>query len=345
MARTVYLHVGLMKSGTSFLQEKLHANADALAAQGILFPGRGLRDQVRAVQDVLGTRRDGAKPPHTEGAWQRLLDELAGWDGDAVISSELLAAARQRRARRIIASLQPAQVHVVVTARDLGRTIPAMWQESMQTSRSWTWSEYLAGITEGDPSQPGPAYSFWRQQDVAGIVRRWRRAAGRPNLTLVTLPPPGAEPDVLWHRFCAATGIDPALASAPGRRSNESLGAVSAELMRRLNAALQGSGVTWAQYSRFVKHPVAKRLLAARRPEEPPIGFTRRSFPRRWVHECAADAVGRLARMRLRVIGDLTDLEPVLVRGTDPSKAATADQLDAAVAALAAMVRRAVRDE
>lgn len=345
MARTVYLHVGLMKSGTSFLQQKLQANTEALAAQGILFPGEAWRDQVRAVQDVLGTRRDGAKPRDTEGAWRRLLDELAAWDGDVVISMELLAAARPRRARRIVASLRPAQVHVVVTARDLGRTIPAMWQESMQTSRTWTWREYLTGITEGDRTQPGPAYSFWRQQDVAGIVRKWRKVVGRRQLSLVTLPPPGAGPDVLWQRFCTATGIDPIRADAPGKRSNESLGAVSAEVMRRLNGALESSDITWGEYSRFVKHPVAKQLLAARRSDEPPIGFTRRSFPRRWVQERAAESVARLARMRVRVIGDLADLEPVRVRGTDPAGTATDEQLDAAVAALAAVVQRAVRED
>jgi len=33
---------------------------------------------------------------------------------------------------------------VVVTARDLNRTLVSMWQETIQNGRTWTWAEYLA---------------------------------------------------------------------------------------------------------------------------------------------------------------------------------------------------------
>jgi hypothetical protein len=344
VARRVYLHVGTMKSGTSFLQEKLLANRDGLRAQGVLFPGAGWESQVRAVQDVLGTRRnDVDQPARLDGAWERLRAEIAAWDGDVVVSMELLAACRPRRARRIVQALQPAEVHVVVTARDLGRTLPAMWQESVQTYRSWTWEEYVAGVTQGDPEQPGPAYSFFRQQDLVAIVRKWRRAAGRDNLTLVTVPPPGAAPDELWHRFCAATGIDPQHCPRPGRRDNQSLGAVSAEMMRRLNVALADSGIGWGEYSRFVKRPLAKRVLASRRATEPPIGFTRRSYPKAWLAEQSARTVARLTRAQVRVVGDLADLTPVRVLGSSPSSAPVEAQLEAAVAGLASVLRRQVQ--
>jgi hypothetical protein len=35
----VFFHVGLMKSGTTFLQGRLNANRRLLAEQGVLFPG------------------------------------------------------------------------------------------------------------------------------------------------------------------------------------------------------------------------------------------------------------------------------------------------------------------
>ena len=39
MAERVVVHIGLMKSGTTFLQGRLDANREQLAAQGVLFPG------------------------------------------------------------------------------------------------------------------------------------------------------------------------------------------------------------------------------------------------------------------------------------------------------------------
>ena len=39
MARRVYVHVGLPKTGTTYLQHMLWESREALAADGVLFPG------------------------------------------------------------------------------------------------------------------------------------------------------------------------------------------------------------------------------------------------------------------------------------------------------------------
>jgi hypothetical protein len=80
------------------------------------------------VLDVLDQRRDGQVVPGTEGAWQRLLDELAAHDGTGLISMEFLGPTPPDDIATVVGSLRPADVHVVMTARDLGRNVPAMWQ-------------------------------------------------------------------------------------------------------------------------------------------------------------------------------------------------------------------------
>ena len=70
MAERVVLHVGCMKSGTSFLQRTLAENRGVLAAHGFTFPGEGWQQQVLAVIDVRGHRRDGEVPPDVVGAWE-----------------------------------------------------------------------------------------------------------------------------------------------------------------------------------------------------------------------------------------------------------------------------------
>ena len=57
MADKVVLHVGLMKSGTTFLQRQLFAHQSTLRDRGTLVPGTKWGDQVTAVSD--GLRRDG----------------------------------------------------------------------------------------------------------------------------------------------------------------------------------------------------------------------------------------------------------------------------------------------
>jgi len=72
MAERVVLHVGAMKSGTSYIQARLLANQDVLREQGFLYPGRTWREQVLAVTDVLGERRAGPVSDFRGvGAWGR----------------------------------------------------------------------------------------------------------------------------------------------------------------------------------------------------------------------------------------------------------------------------------
>ncbi len=270
MAQRVVLHVGCLKSGTSYLQRTLDRNRDALAAQGFLFPGTGWRQQVAAVIDVRGHRRDGVVPADAVGAWDRLRTEIAAWPGTAIVSMEFLATTTPAGIRRIVASLAPASVEVVVTVRDLGRTIPSMWQESVKNGEAGTWAEFVGAVRHGDPRQPGPARRFWRHQAATPIARRWSRGVGADAVTIVTLPPAGSADDLLWRRFCTAVGLDPEPFDLT-RAANESLGAASAEVMRTLNERL-GGALSTHDYNAVVKR-LAKRGLAPRRDREQPIGF------------------------------------------------------------------------
>jgi hypothetical protein len=327
VARRVVLHVGSMKSGTSFLQGLMMANRSLLAERGLLLPGRRWQDQVRGVAQVLEHRR--VIVPPEEGAWQSLVDEIAAWDGTGLISMEFLGAAGPLKVERVVKSFPADTVEVVVTARDLNRTIPAMWQESLKNGAFFTFDEYVAAVQ----AHEGPGKVFWRQQAIAAMCRRWSDLLGVDRVTVVTVPPPGASRDVLWRRFATAIdintdGLETHIAS------NESLGAM--EVMRRLNERL--SDLEFAEYAPTVKHRLAKRALAARRELEPALGFP---IPD-WLPELSQRMIGRLRDLGVRVVGDLDDLTPVPVPGVPLATVSVEAQLDAALAGLEAVARIAI---
>lgn len=333
MAHTVWLHIGAMKSGTTFVQSTLEANRETLAEAGIRFPGTRWRDQVSAVRDVLGQTRDGAPLARTLGAWPRMLEEISQWDGTAVLSMESLAAAGPAKIETVVRGLAPADVRVVLTGRDLARTIPAMWQEAVQNGATWTWPEYLDGVRAGDRSLPGPGRSFWRHQALAGIARRWAAVVGLERLTVVTVPPAGSPPGALWDRFASVVGVDPA-SCVPAARVNASLGAPSAQVMRALNERLAAQGLSEAAYHRFVKHRLAKRALSERASVEPRVGLDAD-----WVRPRSEALVQRLEDLGVPVVGDLRELVGTAVPGVDPASVDAGDQLDAAVDALSELIR------
>jgi hypothetical protein len=340
MARRVIVHIGLMKSGTTFVQGRLGANRRRLAGQGVLFPGPTWRRHVNAVQDLMG------HPGHTPGSWDSLVQEISAHEGTAVISMEYLAMAGARGIGIIEDSFRDSDLRVVVGARDLGRTVPAMWQEAVKNRSTRTFAEYVDGIraASDEPGSKGARSKgegaergrrFWRQQHAGRIATRWADQLGPDRVYVVTLPPPGAPGDVLWRRFSEVAGIaQESWHEAP--RTNESLGVASALVMRRLNELTGDLSVK--AYKRRVK-AVGKHLLPAHRDAEDPIGFT---VPD-WLREEAGRIGAQIAGSGVHVVGDLHDLTPVDVPGADPATVDTHSQLDAAMVALEATLRQVKR--
>ncbi len=333
MAQRVVLHVGLMKSGTSYVQQRLMHSKKALRTHGFQFPGASWRDQVIAVTEVLGRKR---RPSRSyAGAWDKLVGRVGRFDGTSLISMEFLAAPGVKKLQVVADAFAPARVEVVVTARDLARTLPAMWQESVKNGQAWTFAEYAEAVRD----ELGPGVMFWREQALAGVVARWSEVVGPDRVTLVTVPPPEAARDLLWERFCEATGLPPS-AAEPVPAANESLGAASVGVMREVNAALRDLEIPWEVYSDVVKFGLGKAVLSRHREAEDPIGL---SVPE-WLVRRSALMRERVAASGVRVVGDLADLEPRDVPGVDPDTVPPADVRDAALHAVTLLVRKRLED-
>lgn len=336
MAQRVVLHVGLMKSGTSFLQQVLRHNKNLLLDQGVLFPTPWKR-QVQAVKDLIAQGTAGA------GAWQGLVEEIREWPGTAVVSMEFLGPRSPATARQIVETFAPGTVEVVITVRDLARTIPAMWQETIQNRGSWTWADYLAAVEAEDRSSPGPGRAFWTRQDAPAITETWQTAAGADRVTVLTVPPAGAPPRLLWDRFAALVPVEGDVDLDV--RANPSLGLASLLVLRELNLRIDAAEdpLTPRQYERIVKQLLAKRGLAGL-PGDPRLGYDAG-----WVAARADRDLERLRSLAPRVSGDLEELRCAPAAGVDPADVTVEQRLEAALAALAhavtVLARRTVSED
>lgn len=310
---TVYLHVGATKTGTTYIQSVLTRNRGRLRRRGVLWPGQRWRDQVRATNDLLG-RDLGRGAPDVTGAWDRLAEEIRAWDGEsAIVSMEFLSFADEATARRAVESLAPHRVRVVVTGRDLLRVIPAIWQESVQNGHTLQYRAYLDRLTAADyhGARTGVPAGFWGQQDLARMLRSWQPAVAAEDLVLVTVPPPGADRSLLWTRFCESVDLNPRRLR-PGRSGNESLGATSAELMRRANVRAKRADADWSTVQ-ALKWRVAKRRLSGRKSDEPTLVLPRDYYV--WVAEQQQHLTTAIRQVNPVVVGDLEDL----LYAADPS--------------------------
>jgi hypothetical protein len=338
---TVYLHIGAFKTGTTYLQQVLRFSHDALAQQGMLFPGnKRWRSQVAGARDLLGMSTRGGDDVDVRGGWNALVRQITAWDGpSALVSMEFLSMASPRQARRAVRALEPADVHVVLTARDLARVVPGMWQETLKTGNTWSWSDYIAAVRDPDRAAIPPALGFWICQDLPAILGVWEQAVPRERIHVVTVPPPGAPQWLLLERFCEAVGLDVDTLSLDAPWSNVSLGAAESEALRRLNASL-GEKAGQRQYQRVIKRVVARHL------SETTPSSGRMSLPpedQLWATKRAREMADVLAERRYHVVGDLEDLVPDPARplsGRAPDDANDRDVLDASTRAATALTER-----
>ncbi|MPZ61126.1 MAG: hypothetical protein GEU93_07490 [Propionibacteriales bacterium] len=333
MAQKVYLHVGTMKAATSYLQAMLDRNTERLAESKVLWSG-AVRNR-QAVGDLIGNER---RPPGVKHAWSKLAREIGRYDGDAVISMELLAQAGPRKIRRLARSLEPAELHLILTARQLTRQLPSHWQEVVQNRQTMGWEDFLAHVCTDALETSALTRRFWRHHDVADIIRRWSDAAPVTQVSVVTVPTASKKPDEVWRRFSSVLGLGDGEFRSIGLK-NQSLGGVSAELMRRVN--LHVPDLDWQRYRWGFKNALAKQTLATRAGSEPRLALPAERHA--WVRARAERMIRELGELDVTVVGDLADLLPPAEPSAadfDPDGASEADLLAAATEALAGMGTR-----
>ncbi len=315
----VFVHVGPLKTGTTFIQAVLYRNRSALADAGVLVPRPTFGAHVRSVLDLLG-RRMHRDSDSEGGQWDVLVEEVAGADARAaVLSMEFLCNASPQAVKRMVTSLAPARVHVVWTARDLSKVLPAAWQTLLRNKQVPPWPVWVESVREtaGKPGSRGGLRAklgggeswgahFWRQQDPRQSLAPYLEHVPADRVHVVTVPPSGAPPGLLWERFCAPLGIDPDAYDIDVPRANTSLGGAEAEVLRRVNQRVAGR-VPGRVYADLVKSFVAREVLEPRQQSYPlvlPAG------EHDWVRERAADAVEFLSTSGFTLHGDLADLTP-----------------------------------
>jgi hypothetical protein len=184
--RKVIVHVGAPKTGTSFVQDLLFRHRYSLARHGILYPADRHDAHFLAALDLMELAWGGLER-EAVGAWDRLAEQVREWDGTVIISHEILATASRPQVRRAMDSFGDAEVHVVLSARDLVRQIPAEWQENVKHRRVVTYADFLARITA--PERKGKLASwFWGVQEVPAILERWAADVPPERVHVVTVP-------------------------------------------------------------------------------------------------------------------------------------------------------------
>jgi hypothetical protein len=338
MTRTAYLHIGLPKTGTTYLQHAIWSNKRQLAADGIVMLGKSHRAHLLGSVDIRESPRLDRRAGRDATPWQDLVDEARRCGGDVLISHEFYCAASPPQIERIVSSLEGFDLRVIITARPMSSLGISRWQEWVKNGGKRPVDKYPAR----DQYDPADDWG-WGSFDLADVLGRWGQVIGPDHITVLILDPGSARPDDLWLRFARVLGIDGSAYQIVAEPKNPSLGVVEVELLRRVNAKLSGFSSA-ADRGRWIRRYVAEGDILPARHERFHAGREKQAeYAQR----------DRLAAEMLRaggyiVDGDLARFEqeaPIL--GRHPDEVTAAELLDSATTAIANLLRdvRALTDE
>lgn len=388
-SRRIVLHIGTMKSATTYLQRLCSDNRRLLAEHDVLWP---TTHRYRPFRDLFGQGLEGAD---IGGSWPALRAEIAAHDGVTVVSNEMLAGLPAARIAKLVRELPAADVELVITVRDLARVIPSQWYTAVQNGNIHGLAEYAASVCRDEPTtavehvapntssaiptalppatptgpaqpsglvnvgEPGlttsapetPSTSrfvdrftpavvfdrFWRTHDVPDIIERWGQHVPVEHMTVVTVPSSNGDPTEVARRFGGVFGVDLAALPQPPL-DNRSVGAHSAELLRRLGLRLQDLSQT--ERDEAFREGLSVQALAVLAPSQPPFALSPEQ--QRWTIDRSRRMIEQLRASRVRIVGDLEDLLPAAEppeTAVDPALTTDLELLDAAMGGLEQLVR------
>ncbi|MGI5205088.1 hypothetical protein ACQEU6_26365 [Spirillospora sp. CA-108201] len=350
MAAKIIIHIGVQKSGTTFLQHVLQANADALAGAGVRYPvspdwARGKRTVANhewASYGLLGAEFPWVsqnRASEETASWQTLLDDVQSTPGTVLLSAEALAVIRTPGIRRLLEALGADVFEVVVTARGLGSALPSLWQQHIRNGRTMNFERYLSGLADQrekgrDHIETDPAAHLWRAFHLGGLAQRWSDA-GATRVSVVTTP--GTPPHLLWQRFAEAIDLS-ALAEPPimpTERAHTGLTAPETLVMSSMNAAIRETG--WSgQKADWIRQAVTARFQTRSERGSKVV------IPPEWqarVAEWSEEDLAALQRTPAQIAGDIEDLryDPSLETASPPTTHEIAQAGAEAALALAAV--------
>ena len=299
MSRKILLHVGTPKTGTSYVQDVLFRNQRTLLKHGILYPADRHDAHFLAALDLMRMPWGGLET-EAIGAWDALAERVRR-PGTTILSHEVLATASRSQVGRALTSLGDAEVHLVLSVRDLVRQIPAEWQENVKHRASLTYEWFLQQIRDPERSAGSAAGS--------GGCRRCRRSssAGRTTSRRSGCTSSPCRRRAARPRCCGSGSATPSTSTASTSTTPRTHQPVARRPRDRPHPADQPAA------NRLLARPLPATGARAARPPDPlgaplspPAGPPAR--PHAWVAEVEQTWVDAVRDRGYDVVGDLGDL-------------------------------------
>ncbi|WP_456427871.1 hypothetical protein [Rhodocaloribacter sp.] len=163
--KTVFLHIGTHKTGSTSLQFFLDRAAPALRKQGVLYPRAGRSERLWFAHHPLAWVVLKTEETPAEDVWGDVKAEIAGWAGEKVVlSCEDFSLCNDAQTTEVVGPLEGFRVEVVVYVRKPIDYALSAYKQHLASNGHRSLEEHLRDFAE--------------RCDYLSLVRRWEACAG-----------------------------------------------------------------------------------------------------------------------------------------------------------------------
>ena len=332
--KTVIIHAGFHKTGTTALQHSLQASTEPLKAAGYRYPivdqGTSQSGSVLALADRgWGWQARGSKVIPKK-VWTKLVKQTLAGNDNVILSSEFFSELDENQVQQVKTAFTGQNVQIVFTMRALDKLFPSTYQQSLKSGSSYSYEAWLERtVTDyfGDQKT-----GFWKRNRHAHVISRWMQIFGAANVTIITADE--SNPELLFDRFSEYLKL-PVGSLKPVAESglNRSLLLDEIYLLRAINKNVPKSR-NWNAYMTFIRRGTFEQITATPAPKvTAPLKLRTPKAYAKKIEQIAALEMAELKALDLRVLGDIRDLEV----GTAPV-GANAEVTEIAIEKVAAVI-------
>jgi hypothetical protein len=226
-----YIHIGMPKTGTTFLQRALRQKSQELRAAGVVYPDpliwMGVSSEASSTHHFLAHAIQGRRRRYTPSADFSLLAdyvaalkaEIAEGGGTGIVSSEDLAGFKAPEIRKLREHF-PENTKILVYLRRQDAWFDSLYGQFLKVGRKTTVEQMVE-----DES---------RRLDYAGFLGPWAQAFGTENIAVRVYE--GLQGTDLWRDLLLGLDRPEAAALSPDfERANESLSFELTMFLKALN--------------------------------------------------------------------------------------------------------------
>lgn len=308
--KTVIIHAGFHKTGTTALQHSLQASTEPLKAAGYRYPivdqGTSQSGSVLALADRgWGWQARGSKVIPKK-VWTKLVRQTLAGNDNVILSSEFFSELDENQVQQVKTAFTGQNVQIVFTMRALDKLFPSTYQQSLKSGSSYSYEAWLERtVTDyfGDQKT-----GFWKRNRHAHVISRWMQIFGAANVTIITADE--SNPELLFDRFSEYLKL-PGGSLKPVAESglNRSLLLDEIYLLRAINKNVPKSR-NWNAYMTFIRRGTFEQITATPAPKVTAAEKLRtpKAYAKK-IEQIAALELAELKVLDLRVLGDIRDLE------------------------------------